>query len=159
MTLYDLAYATAIGVTAPLWLLVPKLRRKILDALRTRNGIVPIASGLRPAVLIHAVSMGEINATTALVQQLSTLVPELRFIISTTSRTGENRARELYEKNPNVTRVRFPFDFSRYVKRFLSNQRPAVAVAPTQPSGLASLSAQPGTPPSRQRTPTTARSP
>jgi 3-deoxy-D-manno-octulosonic-acid transferase len=128
MTLYDLVYATAIAATAPLWLVVPRLRRKVIDALRDRRGIVPIAAGLRPAVLIHAVSMGEINATTALVQLLGDTVPDARFIISTTSRTGENRARELYEKNPSVTRVRFPFDFSKSVKKLLANQRPVVVV-------------------------------
>lgn len=128
MTLYDLAYATAISATAPLWLLLPNLRRKVLDALRERRGIVPIASGVRPAVLIHAVSLGEINATTALVQLLADSVPEIRFIISTTSRTGENRARQLYEKNSSVTRVRFPFDFSGSVRRLLKNQRPNAIV-------------------------------
>ena len=100
VTLYDLAYAIAIGVTAPIWMLSPKLRRKVLDALRERDGRVPAAEAGEPGILIHAVSMGEINATTALIRSLSEADPSLRFTLSTTSRTGAARVRELYEKNP-----------------------------------------------------------
>jgi 3-deoxy-D-manno-octulosonic-acid transferase len=128
MTAYDLAYGLAFVAAAPFWLLSPKLRPKILDALRQRTGSVPTTDSAAPAVLIHAVSMGEINATTALVKILAVARPDLRFIISTTSRTGEDRARQLYESNPRVTRVRFPFDFSRSVARMLDAQRPTVAV-------------------------------
>src|SRR5579871_2058248 len=128
MTVYDLAYGAAIIAAAPVWLVLPKLRRKIFDALRERNGAVSAADTSRPAVLIHAVSMGEINATTALVRKLEEARPDLRFIITTTSRTSEAQAAKLYEKNPKVMRIRFPFDFSRSVGRMLDAVRPAVAV-------------------------------
>ncbi|HWE02146.1 MAG TPA: 3-deoxy-D-manno-octulosonic acid transferase [Tepidisphaeraceae bacterium] len=128
MTAYDLAYGLAIAVASPFWLLSAKLRPRILDAIRRRNGDVPAAASNAPAILIHAVSMGEINATTSLVKTLAAARPDLRFIISTTSRTGQERARQLYESNPRVTRVRFPFDFSRSVARLLDAQRPSVAV-------------------------------
>jgi 3-deoxy-D-manno-octulosonic-acid transferase len=128
MTVYDLAYSLSVGATAPIWLLAPKLRRKVLEALRQRDGQAPQAQRGRPGILIHAVSMGEINATTALVNLLSQAVPELRFIITTTSLTGAARAKELYGKNPDVTLVRFPLDFSRRVARLLVAQRPKVAV-------------------------------
>ena len=88
MTVFDLAYTLAVGITAPIWLLVPKMRRKVLEALRQRDGRVPIAPRGRPAILIHAVSMGEINATTALVNLLSQALPDLRYIVTTTSLTG-----------------------------------------------------------------------
>lgn len=128
MTLFDLAYAVGIAFTAPIWLTVPKWRRKVLDALRDRRGVVPKADVTRLGVMIHAVSMGEVNATTALVRLLLENYPKLRIIISTTSRTGFNRARELYEKNPDITRVRFPFDFTRSHRRLLESQRPKVVV-------------------------------
>ena len=128
MTLYDLAYASAIGAAAPVWLALPRLRRKIFDALRQRDGSVPRGDFSRPAVLIHAVSMGEINATTALVRLLADADPDLRFILSTTSLTGQTRARQLYEKDPRITLVRYPFDFSQSVARLLDAQRPMVAV-------------------------------
>ena len=128
MTAYDLAYAIAIGATAPVWLMAPGLRRKVLDALRARNGNVPRSTSNEPGVLIHAVSMGEINATPALVSLLAFTIPDLRFIISTTSRTGEARARQLYAKEPRVTLIRFPFDFSKSVGKMLDAQRPSVVV-------------------------------
>ncbi|HZK83025.1 MAG TPA: 3-deoxy-D-manno-octulosonic acid transferase [Humisphaera sp.] len=125
MTAYDLAYGLAIVAAAPIWLLHPRFRPKMLDALRERRGVVPHVDSKAPAILIHAVSMGEINATTALVKMLAAARPDLRFIITTTSRTGEDRARQLYESNPRVTRLRFPFDFSRFVARMLDAQRPS----------------------------------
>jgi 3-deoxy-D-manno-octulosonic-acid transferase len=128
MTTYDVLYALALGVSSPVWLLIPKLRRKILDAVRERNGSVESGDTSRPAILIHAVSMGEINATTSLVRLLSESHRNIRFIISTTSKTGNERSRTLYANNPNVTRIRFPFDFSKCVARLLDAQRPKVAV-------------------------------
>jgi 3-deoxy-D-manno-octulosonic-acid transferase len=128
MTFYDLAYTLALGVSSPVWVVVPKLRRKVLEAMRERKGTIHAALRGRPGILIHAVSMGEINATTSLVNLLSVAMPELRFIITTTSLTGQARAKELYENNPNVTRVRFPLDFSGRVARLLTAQRPKVAV-------------------------------
>jgi 3-deoxy-D-manno-octulosonic-acid transferase len=128
MTWYDLAYVLAIIATAPLWLAVPRWRRKVLDVLRERNGKVAKAEISRPGLLIHAVSMGEINATPHLVRVLSETLPDLRFLITTTSRTGANRARELYEKNPNVTLLRFPFDFTPSIRRMLDAQQPMAVV-------------------------------
>ncbi len=128
MTLYDMAYSLGLIATAPAWLLSPNLRRKIFDALRQRQGEVPFAEAGSTTILTHAVSMGEINATTALVRELSKSSLSPRFLISTTSRTGSDRARQLYEANPRVQRIRYPFDFSRSVARMLDAQRPAVAV-------------------------------
>lgn len=128
MTVYDFAYAMGLTLSSPIWLLMPKLRRKILDAVGERNGAVPLATGQTPGILIHAVSVGEINATTSLVRLLAQNLPEARFILSTTSRTGEARARQLYANQPQVTLIRFPFDFSQSVNRMLDAQRPAVAV-------------------------------
>src|SRR5690349_4499253 len=67
---YDIAYSLGLGLSAPLWLAVPRARRKVLKALRERMGHVEPRNPSRWAVMIHAVSLGEINATGALVQML-----------------------------------------------------------------------------------------
>lgn len=128
MTVYDVAYALGLGAAAPVWMARRRWRTKVLDALLARTGDFPARDISRPAVLIHAVSVGEINATTSLVRLLSAARPDLRFIVSTTSLTGSNRARELYGKNPKVTLIRYPFDFSASIARLMESQRPAVAV-------------------------------
>jgi 3-deoxy-D-manno-octulosonic-acid transferase len=128
MNLFDLGYGLGIGVSAPVWLLVPKLRRKVFEARRNRMAHEPGRQTSHPAVMIHAVSLGEINATTELVRLIESARPELRFIISTTTTVGFERAQELYGKNPKATVVRYPLDFSSAVRRLIDAQRPTVAV-------------------------------
>lgn len=128
MNLYDIGYGLGVGVSAPYWLIRPKARRKVLRAFRERMGRVPPREGDNPAVLIHAVSLGEMNATRALVAILQRERPDLRFVITTTTDTGYDRARELYGSSPAITIARFPLDFSGAVSRLLDAMRPNVVV-------------------------------
>jgi 3-deoxy-D-manno-octulosonic-acid transferase len=76
--------------------------------------------------MIHAVSVGELNATPLLIRTLSQTRPDLRFVISTTTSTGTNRARELYGNNDRIALIRFPLDFSSAVHRVLDQYQPSV---------------------------------
>lgn len=126
---YDIAWGALLGVSAPIWLLHSKWRRKVRRALSERMGRDArrdVSAG--PAVMIHAVSLGEINATRALVGTLANQRPDLRFIISTTTDTGFARAQELYGSDPTVTLIRYPLDFSSAIRRVLDGARPAAVV-------------------------------
>lgn len=95
-----------------------------VDADRGAGGQDPKA---RPTVLIHGVSVGEVNATRTLVDELlAEDAPPLRIVVSATTDTGFDRARELYGDRLEV--VRFPLDFSASVNRFLDGLRPDVLV-------------------------------
>ena len=115
---YDIAYGLGLGLSAPVWLALPRARRKVMKALRERmgrdagaasgNGVVPHGERSFPAtpgVMIHAVSLGELNAARALVQSLASARPDLRIILSTTTETGYARGRELYASDPRVTLI------------------------------------------------------
>jgi 3-deoxy-D-manno-octulosonic-acid transferase len=93
-------------------------------------GHITPRQGNAAGVLIHAVSLGEMNATRELVRRLRSAKGEgqLHFIITTTTDTGYARGQELYGKQSDVTLVRFPLDFSWAVKRLLEALRPSVAV-------------------------------
>ena len=102
----------------------PTLLRKSRTGWSDRLGItVPSPSALsgRKRVLLHAVSVGEVNA-------LRTLVPMLAaradVIVCTTTDTGLARAKELYTEDAAVCRM--PMDFSWGVSRFLDAIRPDV---------------------------------
>jgi 3-deoxy-D-manno-octulosonic-acid transferase len=137
---YDIAYGLAVGASAPYWLIRPSSRRKVLQAFSQRMGDVPPREGTAPAVMIHAVSLGEINATKMLVARLRELKPDLHIIISTTTETGYARAMELYGSNgrpatphlllneqPNpFTVIRYPLDFTGAINKVLDNLRPSV---------------------------------
>ena len=95
--LYDLAYGAAVAVAAPYWLIKPSVRRKTLTALRQRDArdAPDWSTADRPALLIHAVSVGEVNSTPALVAELRRRRPGLRFLITTTTETGFERGGRL----------------------------------------------------------------
>ncbi len=79
----------------------------------------------RPTVLIHAVSVGEVNATRQLVALLQDrLGGDCRIVISATTNTGVRRARDLYE--PAHTVIRYPLDFTCCVNRVLDAIQPDV---------------------------------
>jgi len=125
---YDIAYYLGLGLSAPYWLIKPSARRKVFGALANRNGHVPRRDFANPAILIHAVSLGEMNATRALVALLSRERPDLNFVISTTTDTGYERGRELYGTNPSVSLIRFPLDFKAAVERTLDAIRVSLVV-------------------------------
>ena len=80
----------------------------------------------RPRVLLHGVSLGEINATRTLVEALAAGPTPAHVVVSSTTNTGFDRAQTLYEPAHSV--VRFPFDFSFAIRRFLDRVRPDVVV-------------------------------
>ena len=125
---YDIAYYCALGLTAPLWLSFPTARRKVLKALRERMGHVVPRHPSRWAVMVHAVSLGEMNATRALIDLLRQSNPELQFIVSTTTDTGYERGQQLYGKSADVTLIKYPLDFSGAVTRVLDRLKPALVV-------------------------------
>lgn len=126
---YDIAYGVGVAVSAPYWLLRSAARRKVLKALSLRMGEVPPRDPSRPAVMVHAVSLGEINATRGLIKQLRAARGDLDIVISTTTDTGFDRAMELYGKQAPVVRViRYPLDFSSAIQRCLDALRPSLVV-------------------------------
>ena len=75
----------------------------------------------RPRVLLHAVSVGEVNALRTLVPMLT---QDSAVIVATTTDTGLARAKSLYGGTTEV--VRYPLDFSWAVRQFLDAVRPDV---------------------------------
>lgn len=111
----DGAYAIAAALASPAWL--RKARGGWGERLG-RVGPLPAPTG-RPRLLLHAVSVGEVNALRTLVPLLSA---EADVVVASTTDTGIARARELFAPGSGV--VRYPLDFSRSIARFLNAVRP-----------------------------------
>jgi 3-deoxy-D-manno-octulosonic-acid transferase len=86
----------------------------------------PLDADSAHTILVHGVSVGEVNAARELVRLLELERPPLGLAISSTTNTGVARARRLFGDAHPV--VRFPFDFSWMVRRFLDSLRPNVVV-------------------------------
>ncbi|MEE4303752.1 MAG: 3-deoxy-D-manno-octulosonic acid transferase [Wenzhouxiangella sp.] len=99
---------------------------------RERLGRLPEAD--RPALWIHAASVGEINAVAGLVTALLERYPEERVVISTITVTGRAEAiRRFGDGNDNnhdnrVETVFTPLDMPWIVGRWLSRVRPRLAM-------------------------------
>jgi len=90
-----------------------------------RFGFVPSLPASPVRVWIHAVSLGEVNATRRVVAELSEHLEFVDIVVSTTTDTGYERAVALYGKD----RVfRFPLDFSPVIGRVLRRVRPTLIV-------------------------------
>ena len=78
----------------------------------------------KKCIWIHAVSVGEVNATTTLIRELENKFPVYEIVLSTTTDTGFARANELFGKRLSV--FYFPMDFSRTMRRAFENIRPSI---------------------------------
>jgi 3-deoxy-D-manno-octulosonic-acid transferase len=83
-------------------------------------------SALRPAIWIHAVSVGETLAAKPLIAALRARFPQYRLVISTTTATGQAVARSRLTETDEV--CYFPFDWSFSARRALDAIRPRVVI-------------------------------
>ncbi|MEM6458872.1 MAG: glycosyltransferase N-terminal domain-containing protein [Planctomycetota bacterium] len=123
----DIAYGLGAAAAAPVWATSLLRTGKWRTDWPGRFGRVksPPAGGEAPArrntLLIHGVSVGEVNLVRGLVAELEN-DPDLDLVISSTTNTGTARAQALYGDRHRV--VRFPLDFSFAVRKFLDAVRP-----------------------------------
>jgi len=123
--LLDLAYAIAAIFYLPLLLHQMLVLKKNRRGWRQRLGGVPARTGSRPCIWVHAVSLGEVNATRGLVAQIRQRWPDSEVFVSATTDTGYAAACGLYGSE----RVfRYPLDFSFAVRRTLDRIRPRAIV-------------------------------
>jgi 3-deoxy-D-manno-octulosonic-acid transferase len=128
VNLFDIAYGMGVGLASPYWLIKKSARRKVLGAFSQRMGKITPRDPSAPAVMIHAVSLGEINATRALVSLLHEQRPDVHFVISTTTQTGYESGQKHCGQMPYVTLIRYPLDFSAAVLRVIDAVRPDLVV-------------------------------
>ncbi len=129
--LYSLLMSLAAVITAPYWLILGLRRGKYLSNLNERLGFsIPSVAKLpaeRPgAIWIHAVSVGEVLAGVALAKRLKESYPQRPLVISTTTITGNQLARERMRFADAV--IYFPFDWAFSVRKVMNAIKPAVVV-------------------------------
>ena len=125
----DIAYAAGALVSAPVWgtamLRTGKWRTDWAGRLgRVGNTGIEVPEPGRRRVLIHAVSVGEVNLVRNLVAMCEREAPEVEVVIAVTTNTGIARAQQVFSPRHRV--VRYPLDFSWAVGRFLDAVRPDV---------------------------------
>lgn len=98
---------------------------KYITGLKQRLGkLPPINSNGRPSVWLHCVSVGEAQAAQSLVRAIGRRFPNLSLVISTTTLTGQQVARELF-RDQAAAIFYFPIDWAWTVRRVLGQLEPA----------------------------------
>lgn len=136
LILYSLALVLVLVLGAPWWLFRMATSGRYREGLTERLGIIPrrIRRGLdgESVVWVHAVSVGEVLAASRLIDELGQRLSAgqrgeraWRVMISTTTRTGQQLARERF----GAERVfYFPLDFGWAVRAWLGALRPKLLV-------------------------------
>src|SRR5262245_61009204 len=105
--LIDLLYLLAAAATAPVWLFRMWRTGKLRTDWAGRMGQTePLPRASRPRLLMHAVSVGEVNAIRALVESLLGAPDAVEVVVACTTDTGFARAGALW--GDRIPIVRYP---------------------------------------------------
>lgn len=118
LLIYDLLFLLTIIICSP-FLLVKSLRKKKLSFSGEFS---------QNPIWFHAASVGEINGLYPIIDELSQRNKYLEFAITTYTRTGLKRAKEIFLNYPVRHYSILPLDFSLIVKRFIRKMHPAAVV-------------------------------
>src|SRR5450432_2057325 len=109
--LYSALLGLFLLVTLPYWLLQMLRHGKYRAGLRQRLGKVPpglvAGAGVR-TIWVHAVSVGEVVASSGVVEALQRRFPDYRVVVSTTTETGQKLAARRFGAESVFY---FPLDF------------------------------------------------
>jgi 3-deoxy-D-manno-octulosonic-acid transferase len=125
--LYSALLAVFLVVTLPYWVLQMLRHGKYRAGLRQRFGAVPghLAANGNPAIWVHAVSVGEVVAVSAVVGALRERLPNHRVVVSTTTSTGQKLAERRFGAGDVFY---FPLDFAFAIRPYFAALRPELVV-------------------------------
>ena len=126
--LYSFATVVVLVACAPYFLYQALRHSKYLGSLRQRLGYLPVSLNLdaEPSIWVHAVSVGEVLAARPVITDLRKQYPALRMFLSTTTRTGQQLARQSVADVDGVFYL--PFDWTFTVRRTMRRVRPRLFV-------------------------------
>lgn len=80
----------------------------------------------KKCIWIHAVSVGEVNATKTIIAEMKKRLPDYEVVLSATTDTGFERAEKLYGGELSV--FFYPFDFTFVIRRAFKNLKPDICL-------------------------------
>ena len=121
--LYSLLLTIAMLLMSPLFLL---RREKYASGFRERLGNYPeFKLDGEKVIWLHCVSVGETNAARPLIDELIEQFPLRRIVVSTTTRTGQELAKNIFRDKVDAV-FYFPFDWKFSVCRALRTFKPSL---------------------------------
>src|SRR5438876_9318514 len=126
--LYNALLAVVLLLGLPYWVLRALRHGKRHLGLAERLGKVPdrlARHQSRPAIWVHAVSVGELIAVSDLITALTRRFPGYSLVVSTTTAAGQTLARSRFGRNSVFY---FPLDFKFAIRPYLQILRPELIV-------------------------------
>jgi len=122
----DLIYLLALIAISPKILYRVIMQNRYRQGWSERLGKIHRNFPDKKCIWIHAVSLGEVNATKTIITELKKHLPEFEIVLSATTDTGIERAHSLYAGELKV--FYFPLDFSSVIDRSFENIRPDICL-------------------------------
>lgn len=123
-------YSLVLYLCAPLALCYLLLRgtknRAYLERIPERFGYIPEPGSAQPVIWVHAVSVGEVQASGVLVKRLLGAYPDCRVLLTTVTPTGAARVRSLFAGA--VEHRYLPYDMPHAIRLFLRRINPRLLV-------------------------------
>lgn len=91
-----------------------------------RFGSSPILSELIPVIWVHAVSVGEVEASRPIIKALQAEYPEYKILLTTMTPTGSERVKLLFADT--VEHCYLPYDLPFVIRRFLKRTHPKFGI-------------------------------
>ena len=122
----DILYVAVAVAISPLVVYRIIRQRRYRSGWAQRFGNIARKDPSRKCIWIHAVSVGEVNATRTIVKKMESRFADFEIAISTTTDTGFARADALYGEKFTV--FYFPLDISWIIKRAFRRLRPNICL-------------------------------
>lgn len=124
--LFDTFYLAALIAISPKIVYRMMRQNRYRAGWRERLGKIDRLTD-KKCIWIHAVSVGEVNATRLLVEGLCKLDGDYEIVISATTDTGYQRAKAIYKDNVKV--FYFPLDISPVMRKAFDNIKPDICLS------------------------------
>lgn len=126
--LYSLLLTVGFVLLLPRFAIDALRTRKYVTGLRQRLGNLPeLPASDQPLIWLHCVSVGETEAARPLVRALRERFPSYRLAVSTTTVTGQEVAKRVFQKEAAAI-FYFPIDWAWTVRRVLRTLNPSAVL-------------------------------
>lgn len=126
--LYSILLTFGFIILIPRFLFDAVRKGKYTDGFWQRLGYLPhFKLDHRPVLWLHCVSVGETQAARPLVKKILEEFPNYRVVISTTTKTGQELAKDVFKDAAELI-FYMPFDWRFSVRRALQNIKPNVVL-------------------------------
>ena len=126
MRILDLLYLLVLLLISPILLYRMLRHNRYRKGWANRFGKIKRKQPSKKCIWIHAVSVGEVNATITVIKELENRFRDFEIVMSTTTDTGFARASELFSDRHTV--FYFPLDFSWTMLRAFCKIKPSICL-------------------------------